>query len=415
MTMPRNTKLYDILGVSPNATDNELKSAYRKLALKYHPDKNPEAGDKFKEISHAYEVLSDTQKREIYDQYGEEGLSGEGPGMSAQDIFSQFFGGGFFGGFGGTGQRHRGPRRGADMEFNLSVTLEDLYKGKTTKISVQRQVICKSCDGKGGKADSVHKCPGCNGTGVRVTIRQMGPMIQQMQSACNECSGEGEIIREKDRCKTCHGKKVISDKKIHEVTIEKGMQGGQKIKFTGEADQAPGVVAGDVVVLISEKEHSLFKRRGRDLHCKVQIELLTALAGGSFTIKHLDDRILEGTIKPGEVIKPDEVRVIEGEGMPEYKRPYNKGNLYVQFEVVFPPQDWTNIEVIKKLESILPPRLSMEIEEGFAEMVTMKRVDPSRKSEHDHGRRAGNRNAYDEDDEEYEEQRGGPGVQCAQQ
>ena len=141
-------------------------------------------------------MLSDPQKREIYDQYGEEGLNGGGPSMSAQDIFSQFFGGGFFGGgFGGGQQRPRGPRRGSDMDFALNMTLEDLYKGKTTKIAVQRQVICSKCDGKGGKADSVRTCPGCNGSGARVTIRQIGPMIQQMQSACTECNGEGEIIR----------------------------------------------------------------------------------------------------------------------------------------------------------------------------------------------------------------------------
>lgn len=415
--MVKTTKLYDVLGVSPTATESELKSAYRKLALKYHPDKNPDAGDKFKEISHAYEILSDSNKREVYDQYGEEGLSGEGPGMSAQDIFSQFFGGGFFGAggpFGGQ-QRSRGPRRGPDMDFALGVSLEDLYKGKTTKISVQRTVICAGCDGKGGRADSVRKCPGCDGTGVRVTIRQIGPMIQQMQGACHECSGEGEIIKEKDRCKQCHGKKVTSEKKIHEVHIDKGMQGGQRIKFAGEADQAPGTIAGDVIVILNEKEHPLFKRTGKDLHCKVKIELLTALAGGAFTIKHLDDRILEGTIKPGEVIKPDELRVIEGEGMPEYKRPYNRGNLYVQFEVIFPPTDWADLETIRKLESVLPPRSTMEAEGGFAEMVTLKRVDPSRRpgQSHDHRHGRGG-NAYDEDDEE-DPRAGGPGVQCAQQ
>lgn len=409
--MVKTTKLYDLLGVSPSASESELKSAYRKLALKYHPDKNPEAGDKFKEISHAYEVLSDSNKREVYDQYGEEGLNGEGPGMSPQDIFSQFFGGGFFGGGFPGGSRQRGPRRGADMDFSLGVTLEDLYKGKSTKIAVQRQVVCSKCNGKGGKADSVKSCPGCQGTGVRVTIRQMGPMIQQMQSACGECGGEGEIIREKDRCQGCNGKKVVSEKKIHEVFVEKGMSDGQRIKFTGEADQAPGMVAGDVVVVLNEKEHSLFKRNGKDLHCKVKVDLLTALSGGSFTIKHLDDRILEGTIRPGEVIKPDEVRVIENEGMPEYKRPFNKGDLYIQFEVVFPPANWADVETIGKLESILPPRSTMEVESEDTLPVTLKKVDPSkRRSSREQERRG--RNAYDEDEEE---ERGGPGVQCHQQ
>lgn len=413
--MVRHTKLYDVLGVSPTASENELKSAYRKLALKYHPDKNPEAGDKFKEISHAYEVLSDSNKREIYDQYGEEGLNGEGgPGMSAQDIFSQFFGGGFFGGGFGGQQRSRGPRKGADMDFSLNCTLEDLYKGKTTKIAVQRQVLCDKCDGKGGKADSVKQCTGCKGSGVRTTIRQIGPMIQQMQSPCNECNGEGEVIKEKDRCKTCHGKKVLSEKKVHEVFVEKGMAGGQKIKFAGEADQAPGIIPGDVIVIVNEKEHALFKRNGKDLHCKVKIDLITALAGGSFTIKHLDDRILEGVILPGEVIKPEEVRIIEGEGMPEYKRPFNKGDLYVQFEVVFPPSNWADEATIKKLEGILPTRTAMDVESDAMETVMLKKVDPSRrksKDQHGHGHRS--RNAYESDDDQ--DQHGGPGVQCHQQ
>ncbi|PJF17747.1 hypothetical protein PSACC_02449 [Paramicrosporidium saccamoebae] len=408
--MVKTTKLYDLLGVSPSASESELKSSYRKLALKYHPDKNPDAGDQFKEISHAYEVLSDSNKREVYDQYGEEGLNGDGPGMSPQDIFSQFFGGGFFGGGFPHGQRQRGPRRGADMDFSLGVTLEDLYKGKTTKIAVQRQIVCVKCSGKGGKADSVKSCPGCQGTGVRVTIRQMGPMIQQMQSACNECNGEGEIIKEKDRCTSCHGKKVSSEKKVHEVFIEKGMADGQRIKFAGEADQAPGVVAGDVVVILNEKEHAFFKRNGKDLHCKVKIDLLTALAGGSFTIKHLDDRILEGTIKPGEVMKPEEVRCIDGEGMPEYKRPFNKGDLYVQFELVFPPANWADAETIAKLESILPPRMAMEVEAEDALPVTLKKVDPRRRTREQDRRQQ--RNAYDDDEEE---ERGGPGVQCHQQ
>lgn len=418
--MVKTTKYYDTLGVSPSSSESELKSAYRKLALKYHPDKNPDAGDKFKEISHAYEVLSDSQKREVYDQYGEEGLNGEGPGMSAQDIFSQFFGGGFFGGaggFGASGGRPKGPRRGADMDFALGVTLEDLYQGKSTKIAVQKHVICDKCAGKGGKADSVKSCGGCNGTGVRVTIRQLGPMIQQMQSACNECGGEGEIIKEKDRCKGCSGKKVLIEKKIHEVFVEKGMADGQKIKFSGEADQAPGTVPGDVIVVINEKPHDFFKRNGKDLHCKVRIDLVTTLAGGSFTIKHLDGRVLQSIILPGEVIKPDEVRIIEGEGMPEYKRPFSKGDLYVQFELIFPPPNWADEATIKKLESILPARSVMQLESDVTEEVHLKKIDPTKRrnqgqrgsSHHPHGHRGP---AYEDDDEDA---RGGPGVQCHQQ
>ncbi|RKP11599.1 DnaJ domain-containing protein, partial [Piptocephalis cylindrospora] len=253
--MVKETALYEALGVSPDASESDLKKAYRKLALKYHPDKNPDAGDKFKEISHAYEVLSDSQKREVYDRFGEAGLSGEGGmgggGVSPEDLFAQLFGGGgggFFGGGGpGGSSRHSGPRKGKDVGHGLKVTLEDLYKGKTSKLALQRNIICKKCDGKGGKAGAVKSCSTCNGQGVRLTIRQMGPMIQQVQQTCPDCRGEGEIINQKDRCKDCLGKKVISERKVLEVHVDKGMKGGQRITFTGEADQAPGTLPGDVV------------------------------------------------------------------------------------------------------------------------------------------------------------------------
>lgn len=415
--MVRDTKFYDILEVSPTANDDELKKAYRKLAMKYHPDKNPEAGDKFKDISHAYEVLSDADKRAAYDRYGEEGLRGD-PGMSAEDLFSQFFGGGFFGGghggHGGHG-RQRGPRRGEDVVFNLACTLEELFKGKVSKISMQRNVICVKCSGKGGK--DTRKCGGCNGSGVRMTIRQMGPMIQQMQSVCTECQGEGEIIKPADRCGDCKGKKVNKEKKLVEIKVEPGSVNGQKIRFAGEADQAPGTVPGDLIVVVAEKEHETFKRQGSDLHCKLKIDLVTALAGGTFTIKHLDGRILEGTVKPGEVIKPEEIRVIEKEGMPEKDRIYLKGHLFIHFDVVFPPTNWTSVENIKKLVDILPQKTQMDLDGPEKEEVGMKKFDNSYKNrqrqqqQHHHHRG----HYQDDDEEEAEGHHGNAGVGCAQQ
>lgn len=221
--MVKETKFYDLLGVSPTASEADLKKAYRKLALKYHPDKNPDAGDKFKEISHAYDVLSgmsaqspkcttlngiylDAQKRETYDRFGEEGLNGQGMGggMNPEDLFASFFGGNFFGGGGGR-RGPSGPRRGKDMAHELRVSLEDLYKGKTTKLALSKSVVCSACEGKGGKEGAVKTCDGCGGNGVRISLRQMGPMIQQVQQTCPECRGEGEIIREKDRCKVSRG------------------------------------------------------------------------------------------------------------------------------------------------------------------------------------------------------------------
>eukprot|EP00842_Homolaphlyctis_polyrhiza_P000969 jgi/Hompol1/1873/HPOL_002783-RA len=417
--MVKDTKYYDLLEVPPNASevqqspplfclrplDADLKKAYRKLALKYHPDKNPDAGDKFKDISHAYEVLSDSQKRSIYDQYGEEGLTegGGGGGMSPEDLFSQLFGGGMFGG-GGSRGRPSGPRKGKDMAHSLKVSLEDLYKGKTSKLALQKQILCASCDGKGGKAGASQTCMGCNGRGVRIITRQMGPMIQQMQQTCPECNGEGEIIKEKDRCKDCKGKKVASERKILEVFIDKGMQDGQKIVFSGEGDQAPGIIPGDIIIVVEEKPHERFKRKGNDLFHEAKIDLTTALCGGKLAIKHLDDRVLMVNILPGEVIKPGETKAITGEGMPGYKRPFDKGTLFVTFEVVFPQPNWIDQSQLALLERLLPPRALPPSTAGLeVDEVVLSNVDPLRSS---------GPSPMEEDDDN---RRGGGGVQCQQQ
>ena len=185
--MVKETKFYELLGVEPNADDSQLKKAYRKLALKYHPDKNPDAGDKFKEISFAYEVLSNPEKRRLYDQGGEqaikEGGMGGGGGMgNPMDIFDMFFGGGDPFGRGGG---RRGPRRTKNLVHQLSVSLEDMYNGTTRKLALQKNVICDACEGLGGKAGAVQKCPNCRGSGMQVRIQQLGPgMMQQIQSMC---------------------------------------------------------------------------------------------------------------------------------------------------------------------------------------------------------------------------------------
>lgn len=227
------------------------------------------------------------------------------PYSVTQDLFSQLFGGGG-GFFGGGGPRQGGPRRTKDLVHRVHVSLEDLYKGKTTKLALTRNIICGKCKGKGGKDGAVRTCNSCNGRGVKITLRQMGPMIQQMQSSCDECSGTGEIINAKDRCQICKGKKVVPEKKILEVHIDKGMKNGQTVTFNGESDQTPGAEPGDVVIVIEEKPHERFQRQDTDLITSVEIDLLTALGGGQFSIKHLDDRVLVVTLVPGEIIKDGE-------------------------------------------------------------------------------------------------------------
>ncbi|KAK6186104.1 hypothetical protein SNE40_008205 [Patella caerulea] len=396
--MVKETKFYDILGVKPNASDSEIKKAYRKLALKYHPDKNPSEGDKFKQISQAYEVLSDAKKREIYDRGGEEAIKGGDAGgggfHSPMDIFDMFFGG---------GGRSRGPAKGKDVIHQMKVSLEDLYNGTTRKLAVQKNVICSNCEGRGGKEGAVGKCGNCRGTGMCVRIHQLAPgMVQQVQSVCNECHGQGEKINPKDRCKNCLGKKVIKERKILEVHVDKGMRDEQQIRFSGEGDQEPGLEPGDIIIVLDEKEHPVFKRRGTDLKMDMELELVEALCGFSKSIQTLDDRTLIISTLPGEVVKNGDIKCVLKEGMPVYKDPFEKGRLVIIFNVNFPPNNFLPKDKLKSLEKLLPPRQESIIPDG-AEECTLTDFDPSAS-----GRRRGNE-AYDSDDENP----GGQRVQCA--
>lgn len=410
--MSKETRLYDLLGVRPDANDAEIKKGYYKMAKEFHPDRNPEAGDKFKEISFAYEVLSDPEKRQTYDRHGEERLKeggGPGPGFaSAEDLFSSLFGGGFFGMGGGGGGGRRRQRRGEDLVHPLEVTLEDLYNGKTTKLSLRKNVICSVCEGKGGKnPDSVKTCDGCKGSGVKVTLRQLGPgMVQQLQSVCTKCRGHGEVIKEKDRCKKCRGNKVVQEKKVLEIFIDKGMRNKQKIVFTGEGDQEPDVVPGDVIILLQEQEHTRFKHNDVDLLIEKDITLYEALCGFEFLVEHLDGRSLLIKSNPGEIIKPGDIKEIPNEGMPLWKQPFEKGRLIIKFDVKFP--DSVTPEAAKMLKKVLPnpeplPKLKMgEFEEAFLQdFGTSERVG---------GNNNRRREAYDDD-----EDRGGSRLDCTQQ
>ena len=303
----------------------------------------------------------------------------------------------------------------------MHVTLEDLYKGKTTKLALTRNVICVKCSGKGGKEGAVRSCTTCSGRGVRVVIRQMGPMIQQMQQPCDDCSGTGEIINHKDKCKTCNGRKVVSEKKMLEVHIDKGMRGGQTINFRGESDQAPGVTPGDVIIVIEEKPHDRFKRQENDLFYEQEVDLLTALAGGQFAIKHLDERALVVNIAAGEVLKhgacklnqtsrlprtdspvfADDLKVIRSQGMPS-QRHHEPGDLFVKISVKFP--DHMPPESIPLLEKALPARTPVE---KFPAAIHLEEVELDEVDQRQRERATGD-DQMDEDDDQ-------PRVQCANQ
>ncbi|XP_050308397.1 dnaJ homolog subfamily A member 1 [Anthonomus grandis grandis] len=400
--MVKETKFYDILGVKPGCSQDDLKKAYRKLALKYHPDKNPNEGEKFKQISQAYEVLSDPEKKSIYDQGGEQALKegGGGGGFSSpMDLFDMFFGGGF-----GGGRRTRRERKGKDVVHQLTVSLAELYKGTVRKLALQKNVICDKCEGRGGKKGAVEQCPTCRGTGMQVQVQQLGPgMLQQIQTVCPECRGQGERINPKDRCKQCQGKKVVRDRKILEVHVDKGMVDGQKIVFNGEGDQEPDLEPGDIIIVLDEMEHSVFKRNGSDLILRLEIQLVEALCGFQKVIRTLDDRDLVITQLPGEVVKHGDVKCIQNEGMPRYKNPFEKGRLIVQFWVQFPKT--IAPELIPELENCLPPREEVMIPDGAEECV-LEDFDPEQEA-----RRRQHKNAYDEDEEMHSP--GGQRVQCA--
>lgn len=194
--------------------------------------------------------------------------------------------------------------------------MEDLYKGKVSKLALQKSVICSSCAGRGGKEGAVRKCPGCDGLGMKTMMRHMGPMIQRFQTVCSDCNGEGEIIKDKDRCKVCHGKKTITERKVLLVHVDKGMQDGQKVTFKGEGDQGPDITPGDVIFVIEQKPHPRFERKVNDLYYHAEIDLLTALAGGAIAVEHLDDRWLRVSINPGEVISPGKFFLIAAPSIP---------------------------------------------------------------------------------------------------
>ncbi|CAG2101166.1 unnamed protein product [Medioppia subpectinata] len=300
----------------------------------------------------------------------------------------------------------------------MSVTLEELYNGTTRKLSIQKKVICDKCEGKGTKNPAVgpERCHVCRGSGMQIRVEHLGPsIVQQIQTVCGECGGKGERIAPKDRCKQCDGKKVSKDKKILEVHIDKGMEDGQRIAFSGEGDMEPGLeMAGDIIVVLDEKEHTVFKRvKTDDLLINLDLTLTEALCGFQKGVKTLDNRTLVLTSLPGEVVKHGSVKCVIGEGMPRYKSPFEKGKLIIQFLVKFPE----NIEPasVTQLENILPPRprIDLPMDDQPIEEVMLTDMDIENERAHQsrgHGR-GGGLEAYDEDG--FEQHSHGPGVQCA--
>ena len=369
--MAEKRDYYEVLGVGKNATADEIKKAYRKKAVQYHPDKNPgdkEAEEKFKEAAEAYDVLSDAQKRQRYDQFGHAGMGGAsgfgGAGMSMEDIFSQFgdiFGGSFSSFFGGAGgSRAGGPRvrRGSDLRVRVRVTLEEIAAGVDKKIKVKKLVNCKHCHGTGSADGSAGETyPTCHGSG-RVVQAQRGIFgMMQVQSECPTCHGEGKII--KNKCSHCHGEGVVREEEVIDIHIPAGVAGGMQIPVQGKGNAAPhGGVNGDLLVLIEEEEHKDFLRDGSDLVYNLLLDMPTAILGGQVQIPTLQGEakitIAAGT-QPGKVLR------MRGKGLPmidQYARQYGTGDMLINVGVYIPEalnkEEKKMIEKLKDSENVRP-------------------------------------------------------------
>ncbi|KAH9481641.1 DnaJ protein-like protein ANJ1 [Psilocybe cubensis] len=312
----------------------------------------------------AYEVLVDEEKRSIYDMHGKDGLSRGGrggPDMDAADIFAQFFGGHPSFGF-DFGPDAPGNRRGTGQDSIIphEVTLEDLYNGKSVKMNMEKEVVCTVCKGSGARGNAKPKpCSTCDGAGsTHVKTRVCSDSAYGLSRArCTDCGGSGQRLKEKERCKKCKGEKTIHEKTRQEIFIEKGMTDRQRIVLAGAGDQEPGLPAGDVIFILKTNPHESFERSGNDLLTHVTITLSEALLGFSrIILTHLDGRGISLTSPRGKIIKPQDSIVIRGEGMPVYKHPQEKGDLYVIFDIEMPDQEWLRTVDVKSVEAILPPK-----------------------------------------------------------
>ena len=345
---------YDILGVAKGSSPEEIKKAYRKLAIKYHPDKNPDdhtAEDKFKEAAEAYEILSNPEKKQRYDHYGHAGVGGAsgggggygGGGMNMEDIFSQFgdiFGGGGGGGspfesfFGGQQSRGGGRRvaKGSNLRIKVKLTLEEIAHGAEKKIKVNKQVVCKTCDGSGAKdKSSVSTCKSCGGSGSvrRVTNTILGQM--QTTSTCPTCNGSGSQITSK--CNSCHGEGTVRGEETITINIPAGVSDGMQLSMSGKGNAAPnGGIPGDLIILIEEIPHETLKREGNNIVYDLHLSIVDAALGYSAEVPTIDGKAkikIEPGTQSGKLLR------LKAKGIPEVNS-YHRGDQIIHVNIWTP-------------------------------------------------------------------------------
>jgi molecular chaperone DnaJ len=366
---------YEILGVSRTASDQDIKSAYRKLALKHHPDRNP--GDKtaeehFKEAAEAYSVLADADKRARYDRFGHAGVAGAAGGTGGVDptIFADFqdiFGGlGDIFGFGdvfGAGRRRGGPQRGADLRYDMEIAFEQAAKGAETTIQIPRQESCETCHGSGAApGTSATTCPQCRGTGQ---LRYQQGFFTVART-CGQCRGTGKVIAKP--CATCRGQGTTEQQRKITVKIPAGIATGQRLRLSGEGEAGTqGGPAGDLYVVIHVAEHEFFQRDGNDLHCEVPLSFATLALGGEITVPGIDG---EESIKVPEGTQPGTTFKVKGKGMPDVSG-RGHGDLLVT------------------VQGVTPKKLSKEqrkLLEQLAATLPAQKFEPTRRAEDEEGR-----------------------------